>query len=933
MADIKEWLESDTPRIVLCENKSNAKAWIGCKNDKDGMVLGGIKMKTLQELSREIVDVGLVYDMNESGSSDIPEIRECDDSTAELAIRQIVRDIISAPGYTGDIKISSVDSALGMEFLRVLRELRLGKRVSVIQLKDKDASQYEFVCEVLDKYEKFLGDNDLYDYCRLITEASSYLESFSNAKKLLPQYKQYELGILTPWDLMPEEERFIGLFKENTADKSLTEVDACEKKTEEQDITFVKAYTFTGEIRNAADLIRKENIPLSEVDILCMNRSLADISLMVLAEEGIPARMSGSNSALSNNILKFIFDYCDWIIKGGIEDLDYKIRNSGTVYVGDIYDDNRSGISGGKKREEADARYKAVFEELRKINSGKCSISDLLNSLHEVFKEYSMSLKSVWSEYKPVFDKLYGRYALYADKLDIRDAALEIKNAISKISVGSSQDTSAVRISVLGNRYITDRDYLFIVGMSDMHFRISNADSPVLPSDVISCVNEVPEIFRRSDEERKEVYLTDTLKACRSKRIIMSYASYDISSEIPKEIPVSLYLNDLMRKLGRVKKAGRDGEPDILVPDIEKKGFDLPVYNYIENKGLLDKKPQDSADAAQTSVDQTGKNARTVITSSALCKLLSCPRQYYYNKVRGIYINEERSADTGRWLNAAQKGLLCHEVFELYCKSELQEKDTVLPNVNEAEFNAIFDKITAKWKKDVPPVSEVVFKNESEDYKITLHGTLEELHGLLNSPPDNNPWKVFDMELEVGTNRDDAYASTLLTRPQAGGGSKQYDLFYYGTIDRIDHYMAADGVEHFRMLDYKTGNKATKIKEITGGKWPQHIVYAALLDAYIKKTKGKDYKYKLDEFIYLFPFEKKDRIYVIKNEDGKNNFEFKEDTVEKIVRSLFDGNYTSNADRSTLLKDKAGLTYGFGPDCCTYCDYKDICVDRMGNKL
>lgn len=914
MTDINEWLGSNSAKIVICNNKANAGAWIKCKNRYDDMVLGGIKVETLPEIAAEIVTVGLVRE----NSQDIPEIKKCDESTSVLIIRNIIKKYISAPEYTGNIKLSSVDVDLGREVLRVINELRLGENIKDAKLSGKEENLYSFANSIKAKYESVLCTNDLYDDTRLIADAVKFLEKFKSDGKMLLQYKQYEIGILTPWDIRPVEQSLIDLISEHSNNDSCKEIDMREKQISEQDITVFKAYTFSGEIRNVVRNIKDNDLKVSDVEILCMNRGLADISMMVLSEAGIASDMSGNADFGCNGILRFIVGYCNWLINGRVEDLGYRLRSEAIIYAGDIFDKNRTEADDRTKRNEFDKRITEAVKELNELpETEEISVLKLLDFLHKFFEKYSKKIKSVWNEYKPVYDRLSDRYSKIEKEMEmtaLKDAAFELKNAIEKIKISIVSQRAAVRISVFSDRFLTTRDNLFIVGMADMHFRMNNADSPVLPSSIMKKVNAEPDIFFKTAEEKKEEYLTDSLKMLRSSRIVISYASYDIASEIPKDLSVSLYLNNLMRNLGKI-------ENNAIKPDGEEKGFALPKYNCINKDGFIN---TDVKEKAAASTDQ-----KTAITSSALCDLLSCPRKYYYNKVCGIYVSEERTVDTGKWLNPAQKGLLCHEVLEKYCGKELLNNEAVSSTVNEKSYSNIFKECSDTWKVLVPPVSKEICDKEIEEYKDAILKTIKALHEELANNTTGKKWVVFGMEEEVGSNAHDAYCSVKLKEEAAN------ELFFYGTIDRIDRYTDADNLDHYRIIDYKTGKKDKKVNEIKKGLWPQHIVYSKLLDAYLRKKKGKDYKYKLDEFIYLFPFENKEQMYILKAGDDAENkaFEFDDSTSEKIIDVLFGKSFEANESREKLILGKLRDDWRSQPECCMYCNYKSICKDRMGDEL
>lgn len=908
--EIKNWLAEKPRKLILCESMKNGGAWVRGLNRFDGMDVSGVTVTNLQMLAKEIVIAKLSF---ESESADVDCI---DDDTAKM----LIKNIISGKKYKEKIPPEAVDTALAGEFYRIINELRWGKKKSDFQPNEVESISISLIEEVQKDYEEMLENGDgaegtrHYDRTTLILAAISMLEEAAPEEPAFLRFKKQHLGLLLPWNLLPLEKSFIDALLPFTAEEQLTEISMIYRERYElkdDDVSVVKAYTMANEIRHIVKDIREKKIPISDVDILCMDQKLLSSGLMIMAEEGIPVCLDAGVEAIKNTMLRFVLEYCDWISEGGVRDLEYQVRNAGFV----AYDNQLADTKGRKAAaEDYNNKVRETAEQLRDIfqNGGEDRLKNWLEKMNGAIGTHAKKRGLIWAGYMAVMDLLRKRYTYDIGVVDVKKAVEEVSAAINKMKINKDVKESALRMMLFSKPYVTDRDYLYIVGMSDSNFSISTADSPLLKREVVNKMVELPEMYSLTPLEQKEQYLTETLCMTKAKQITMSYAGYDVTQTIPQELAVSIYMTRLMMDLGKNE------------PDESERGYKISDYNYID--GTNDDWIIDGLAENQTKPSSTKKSGPENLSASNLNQMLECPRRFYYNKIRGIYVDEELKLDTGSWLDAARKGTLCHRTFQEYCDAELIGKNSVSDAVNESKLNEIFYALVENLKKEVPVPSKVVFDREVHEYREGVLATLQDLQRELHNQPEGKPWEVYACEMQIGMQEGDVlYTEKIPAEKDENNNPTLYlDVCFHGELDRVDSYKDADGKIHFRIIDYKTGNYEKQEEKLKKNKWPQHVVYQKILTDYAENTlQLKDFS--VDEFIYVFPFEKKNKYIRI---DGESLTEFADSINETLVKVLYKHEYKN--EESNTRESVGGLNY---KGVCKYCNYADMCIDLMGAKL
>ena len=340
--------------------------------------------------------------------------------------------------------------------------------------------------------------------------------------------------------------------------------------------------------------------------------------------------------------------------------------------------------------------------------------------------------------------------------------------------------------------------------------------------------------------------------------------------------PSAMYLNLL--NMNQISKA------DIKVVDYK---------NIIEDKIIVKSDEAidggEKIDAVPAEVD---KNITVRLSASSLDCLYSCPLNYHYSYEQKIEAEEYQVPEVGKWLNPAERGSFVHKVLQDYVSKLFITDDAILADVCVSTYDDVFEKVKEEYEAKCPIDSYSVAKKEMEVISEALLCYLGQLHKEFSS--QNNKWKVEGCEVSFkpGTDR------TLDRQYRYADGT--LSIGFSGCIDRIDSYVDDAGKKHYRLIDYKTGDKNYfKNNKIEGTS--QHHIYKMFAE-----QNGI-----VDEFLYVFPL----------MEDTENC------TLK--VTNFVDPCLINSVPNEMLHQVYFEQQYAFNEDACTYCQYSDICYRNI----
>lgn len=157
-------------------------------------------------------------------------------------------------------------------------------------------------------------------------------------------------------------------------------------------------------------------------------------------------------------------------------------------------------------------------------------------------------------------------------------------------------------------------------------------------------------------------------------------------------------------------------------------------------------------------------------------------------------------------LNAADAGSYAHELVRRFC-AEIDEKHD-WKTVTDSECEAIVQRITDETIANVA-ASSLTDRERAADILRRLGGTVRTVSKTIRKSLSSGSFVPHSYEMPVNAEISDKIGIT-------------------GTIDRLD-VCRHDGIEEYRIIDYKTGSKEFSVAEICEGIDMQPVIYALVM--------------------------------------------------------------------------------------------------------
>ncbi|MCH5267740.1 MAG: PD-(D/E)XK nuclease family protein [Lachnospiraceae bacterium] len=942
-----DWLEKKGDKLLLCENIKEANRWMRRINKTSKIYTQGVTACTISDLAKNIVEMAVAFS---TSLDELREVKVLDDAAASRIMLEVLQDRNVRAECEGKgvtfIPEASIDNALALKIIQAFHKLRLGERKAESDSAGREDGYRRLLGILLEKYEDKLKDAGYYDRCMILKKAIECLENAEYIKDYQAQYSRMDVACLMPWERTYEENRFLKKIESISSVQEMTMIDMrVFDKGKKVSYEFVKAYGAANEIRHIADEIEGQKIPYGDVTVLYSSQEHDSFIRTVFGERGIPYCMPAGRLALDNDYIDLLYRLLDWMQTGGFQSAEGFLKRSGCLSLWEEADEE-TGQSEEVKQNEGEKQsaepkqnkkkgrslLPEALRDIRDIHQkfstgGEVTFYSLLKELEDYLKKYSHVPNPNWKTAKECINSIYDRYE-GAAPVSFKDAAARLQEELTTIRTAEEERQDAVCVIPIQKRSVLERGHNYIVGLSDYHFRETLLDSAILSDEQLKNQVKVDASYSADDrdkdyveleldaERRKQEHLTDTMNTLFEGRIVLSYSSYDSVNQ--KKISPSLYYLDIMKeKEGKEKPVG---------------GYSLLSYNYVDDAALFPNTAEDNQEE-----DGAGSAKVPVFSQSALYTMLVCSRKYFYKKVLHIPDEEEKDRNAGIWLEPLVKGTLFHSVLEKYINSELKDVEIPAGELNQVVFDRIFSETIEGTREEVPCESEVVYEMEKQSYQEILERFLTELHIELSK--SEQKWKVYQCEMKIGLNEkrkhrpEDEYREEYEFEYEDEPGEvhkEKLTVAYHGELDRVDFYVDSKGITHFRIVDYKTGKQNSHKQKLDCDIWPQHIIYARLLENKVKDCV-------VDEFVYEYLFEKAPEkrkiVYTKEQLEGLPVY-----VKEVLIRTLAKHDYAWRPpiNRDKTDKEEAKKVDGILKEhekTCEYCSYQDMCRERMGRKL
>ena len=343
---------------------------------------------------------------------------------------------------------------------------------------------------------------------------------------------------------------------------------------------------------------------------------------------------------------------------------------------------------------------------------------------------------------------------------------------------------------------------------------LSNADRIALAE---NSINLAPTTVKKADKQRNIVY---KLLCAVTDKLYISYPSMtsDGASNLPSQT-----VRDIMEKLPKIRVADdmADNPDKMLYVSSPKVTMhkrlispnEHPLWKHVDSwfgehdiwqsrmvsvekskNRFQRRKVTLSPEIAQTLFDGEIRYSATRLNSYA-----NCPFSHYLKYGLGAREREEYE------MNAADTGTYAHEIIRRFCETIDNDPNLEWNSVDSAKCSEIVSGIVTETIDKVNS-SSLVDKENIADILHRMGRTVEEAANAVCKSINCGEFETESYEKEINVD--------------IAGNIK-----VCGVIDRLD-VCRHDGVNEYRIIDYKTGSKDFKLAEIYHGLDMQPVIYA-----------------------------------------------------------------------------------------------------------
>lgn len=689
------------------------------------------------------------------------------------------------------------------------------------------------------------------------------------------------------------------------------------------------------------------------VDINPDSESAADLS------EEDKAKLKGKNLVAGEKYFKYVLD--------GRLRMDETKYVLGWGYARNLeYADNEKQYSTAQKNAGAeDWKYTSLkimemHENLLDIfncdDEGKTSLAELFEKLCEFLRKYTRPVfikedadasgKEKWKKADNSHEVGIGLIKRLSEAVsfDKRNMLLEeildaVEEMLCSLEVSDTSDSGSVTVHKLNDWIPLDRKQIHIIGLSLTEMQVSSNQSPVIHDDELddllkSSNSFIPTVDNRI--RRKEMITYRTLASFDEGGLTFGYSFRDTVNNTDKN-PSSFY---------SVAHDHIKGHGDTIVS--------FEYGNPTEHKTVS----KENADEKAESIITVFEGQK--LSSSALETFLNCPKSFAYSRVQKLPDNVYCERDASKWLDPRTTGTFFHEILKEYSLSEMRKATSDLTEDEIQQIRTIAEKV-----KDESIIKEVPIPYKEYDVNKDIENLLKRMVipyiNDLRKDMKENDWKIWKPETKFGSFE---FKVNTFDRQEVNITIKE------GFIDCIDYQLDEENkTVNLRIRDYKTGKIDKKKKEKGRGLLIQYLIYRkGLMDTDLLDTAKKEisaieggktdgWNYVLQYFRYDFPKERGNQTSIVIPSElmarlniirlssiltvmkTANTYPDPLELKNILLNNDFgiDENCKENCkpykNYIEMLSDKLDNQDGKYRASCTYCAYKDICINRKAGLI
>ena len=806
----------------------------------------------------------------------------------------------------------SLSQETAQEIWGIMQQVRMGATTQAYEA--NKIPRVVQIMHLIEDYEKLLEQKEQYDTPSLYKKAIQMLQS-----EAVPGKKDNDTIVISDVcknRLTAIEQEFLDMYtqKDYSVFTLPKATDECLKGAE-----FFKAYGMVNEVNYVVSQILEKKQMLGDVEIFYTAADYEPYLEAVFHSRKIPYAITKRQLPGDNDYIHLMKYILEWAENNYAYESLKAVMMMSHLYRSTYFSEIRAGIGWGAERyhtyiENLRAEYQNADEEqrlywARKRDYAQCI--ELLLSVFEWKEETKISCSTVFwrlveaarsilgnrESYKMIANGLKD-FAIQLDHVRTTNNMEEVIDLLSaemkKVVYSDMETTSSVSIRKLDAEvHILERKHIYILGMSNAHFSGAVVDSPVLSDAELEMFLDVEKGYvnlKKNQEEKKKQALMQTLVSRDEEgSLTIGYCCYD-TINLRSMSPAIPYIRMMQSANVTESQIAYAGYENIIQQNIS-----FAEKDVWQDITAVTDEPKDETEIV---------SPIECWSTTSLQQLLSCPLQFYYQRVLRLPDESYKTPKPDTWLQANEKGTLAHGIMEDYCNEVFLGKEPaeIPAMIQEAFFEEILDKRIKEMLVVCPYTSKAAYEIECDTIRQNCKNYLKKMHREFSDP--NNKWVVIsceedfkDIDLKFGTDEE----SILLK--------------FRGQIDRLDSYVDEDGVRHYRIMDYKSGRYAKHQTDINAHRSIQHVVYKLAVEA-MKKDLAPLVVDQVS-FLHFFEEDENNQEITLKEADIAD---FPTDVHAFVLQVLKERKY----EKCSVSDAK---------DFCKYCTYRNMCMEHIGEKL
>ena len=872
---LREFLEKDSgqgKRVLIVSDLARANASIRHYERETGKMIRGVSCMTLAQIADKIRLYAASETINFSAENDESPVEMLKPEKAMGLFMSVLMENLNQLSYYKDPKL--LDLANVREILNKVNLVRAGGWKSDAA---ENSERLADLRNLASLYDERLKKEDAFDSIALLRAAIDSIASWQNQKLILSLLIASDISYLTDdteclngvqQTLLDKLKDIVGLQEVSLTEESYS-IDSLSNLKDKA--SFYRGYSAFNEAAYIANDIFKHHYPFGTVSVLYTSSSQIPALQAALAGNEISMKILSSYLVSEDPYVSLVHRIKAWARDGFTEEQLAKILESPLLYVPyqpEQKDPNEkknpNAISWknsndyflqAKTRREDQfilgwgyQRNRAFIDHERNLtpapDARRTRLLQLHESLLDIFsdcfcKNTDGTFVEQNAEPQTVFTKLYDflknntkstsrnvgldgiqklvdavsydtRELPLADILDLLDQITSI------LSMPDEEEANAVSVQSLDDWHVLERAHVYIIGLSLKDMQGDPVQSPVMTDEEMNTYlgnGYKPTLANRAKLREENLYRT--LGTFHGETITFGYSFYDTQGFFESN-PAPFY-REALKQFGN---GNEDEVCEFIYGNPKEQDYTLyaSMTDTQTDTGTTDTSLKAEADDAKS---QAALQVNTSASNMEL--LLNCPKQYAYKKLLHILENSIVSPQSGRWLDPAHKGTFFHRLMQQYAEQVL-----IIPvreEMTKEEAHTLLDTIGKQIEKDMLVEMPVAFltlaDRETEELIDAAEKYIERRLKGEDSELRRNGWRVLATEqwYQEAHYKIQSYSGT------------DYDFISCGSIDRIDYKLDANAKQvHFRIIDYKTGQKKNKEKEMNLGHLLQPLLYMSALE-------------------------------------------------------------------------------------------------------